>query len=216
MATDPVPPIAADAALRRLLEGNRRFVSQTLAAPNRSAARRLEVATGQAPFAAVLGCADSRMPIEVIFDQGIGDLFVVRVAGNIVTKENAASLEFAVTTFGVPLVLILGHSRCGAVQATVESIRSGVVLPGSLPNLTRAIQPAVMQTLGLPGDPVENAGRANVRLGVDQLTAYDSFLADRIRAGTVCVVGGYYDLETGRVEIITPAPPAGRSGPGDH
>lgn len=189
-------------ALQRLLDGNQRFVSDVLLNPNRSAERRAQVAPSQEPFAVILGCSDSRVSPEVIFDQGVGDLFVVRVAGNVVTDEGAASIEYAVTTFGTPLVLVLGHNRCGAVQAAVKVASTGATLPGSLPALVRALQPAVTATKRQPGDPVENAGRANVSLAVGGLTAFDASLADRVRSGSLRVAGGYYDLDTGLVEII--------------
>ncbi len=197
-ATQPSP----DEALQRLIEGNARFVAGTLQNPNQTLARVQQVAPAQLPFAAIVGCADSRVPPEIVFDQGVGDLFVVRVAGNIVTEEGAASLEYAVATFGTPLILVLGHTRCGAVDAAIKSVQTGSVLPGSLPSLVRALQPAVEASAGQPGDPVDNAARANIARTVAELRTYDTYLAERIQRGQLKIAGGYYDLDSGRVQII--------------
>src|SRR5262249_34704867 len=148
--------VGPDEALNRLMEGNQRFVDDILANPNQSAARRVQISAKQEPFAAILGCADSRLPPELIFDQGLGDLFVARVAGNVVTDELPASLEYAATVLKVQLIMVLGHTRCGAIQAAVDVNNNGTVLPGTLPSLVRAIQPAIAQTRALPGDPVDN------------------------------------------------------------
>jgi carbonic anhydrase len=205
-ATAPVAPVApmvvtsrtSDMALRQLLEGNQRYVEAKLAHPNQTLARLTEVAAGQAPFAAVLGCADSRVPPEIIFDRGLGDLFIVRGAGNFADDMAIGSLEFAVTALGVPMIFVLGHERCGAVQAAV----GGIAPTGSVGNLIRAIQPAVERTRGMEGDPVENAATANVQIVVENLRNTGPILAEKVKKGELLIVGGKYDLDTGVVTQV--------------
>lgn len=184
------------------MAGNERYVARKARRPNQTAARRAEVAKGQWPFAIVLGCADSRVPPEIVFDQGLGDLFVVRVAGNIVDAGGIASIEYAVEHLGARLVLVLGHERCGAVAAAVEAAGKPGDLPGHLGSLLRPIAPAVEQAKGQPGDLLDNAVRANVTLAVGHLKASEPILAGPVREGRVRVVGGRYDLQSGRVELI--------------
>lgn len=185
-------------ALQKLMEGNHRYVSSKFARPNSSAKRRADVAKGQHPFAVILGCADSRVPPEIVFDQGLGDLFVVRVAGNIADPASIGSIEYAVEHLGVRLVLVLGHERCGAVDATVK----GADAPGHIGKLVDAIRPAVEKIKDQPGDMVDNAVRANVKLVVEQLETSEGILTDRVVEGKLKIVGGRYDLETGIVEPV--------------
>ena len=190
--------VTADQAEKMLKDGNQRFVKDKVKHPRRGEMRIKEVAKGQNPFAVIVGCSDSRVPLEVIFDQGMGDLFIVRLAGNIVDKAALASVEFAVGSLGVPLVVVLGHQRCGAVAAALQ----GGKVPGHLSTLVKAIQPAVDETKGKPGDPLDNAVRANVKVMVDKLRTSEPILAPAIKAGKVKVIGAYYDLDTGVVSFM--------------
>ncbi len=194
-----------DAVLARLLEGNKRFVNGQLEHPGRKPEDFKALAEGQAPLAAIVGCADSRAAPELIFDQGVGDLFVVRVAGNIVSGAGPTvkgSLEFAVAELGVRLIMVLGHSQCGAVKAAIKHIDDKDVLPGSIGDLIDPIRPAVRAVTGQPGDKLTNVIKANVLAGVDRLKTLDPILAKFAKNGELKVVGGSYELRTGAVEIF--------------
>lgn len=201
--------IAADEALVRLREGNRRFVSGE---PSREAgvshARLAELAKEQRPFAIVLGCSDSRVPAEIVFDQGLGDLFVIRVAGNVVAPSQVGSVEFAAARFGTRLVVVLGHSQCGAVSATLEELRQpSHDQSRNLRSIVDRVRPAVEPLLGteLGGDPdalVRHAVRANVGLSVNHLRHGSEILEQLIQEEGLRVVGAEYDLETGVVEFF--------------
>jgi carbonic anhydrase len=190
--------LTPDAALQQLVDGNNRFVDRKRQNPNQTPARLIEVAQGQRPFAAILGCADSRVPTEVIFDQGFGDIFVVRVAGNIATTEEIASQEFGTLVLGAKVLLVLGHSRCGAVDAAIK----GGDFPGLIESLVQAIRPAVDSSEGQPGDRLENAVKANVKMQVKRLQV-SSVLSKLVEEGKLKLVGGYYDLDTGKVSLIS-------------
>ncbi len=190
--------ITPDAALQKLMDGNRRYIDQKRTFPDQSRSRILEVAKGQNPFATILGCSDSRVAPEILFDQGLGDLFDIRVAGNFIDNVVLGNMEYAVVELGVPLLVVLGHERCGAVKAALD----GKPVPGHIGSLVRAIKPAVSATKGQPGDAWDNAVRANVKMSVKNLKARSPILAKAIKAGTLKVVGGRYDLDTGTVEII--------------
>ena len=205
--------ISAREALGRLREGNGRFVSgvrngDILA--NRT--RRIELASGQEPFGIILGCSDSRVPAEIVFDQGLGDLFVIRVAGNIVASSQVGSVEFAAERFHTPLVVVLGHTRCGAVEATIEELK----LPreGQSPNLRSIvdrIRPSVEVLLAteLKHDPdalMEHAIRTNVRASVNQLRHGSHVLEQLIQQERLLVVGAEYSLETGVVDFFDGVP----------
>jgi carbonic anhydrase len=192
------PGITSDEALQKLIEGNRRHLSGAFTITQRLAERRQQVAKAQHPFAAILGCSDSRLPPEIVFDHSLGDLFVVRVAGNIVDMNGLASLEFAATQFATPLILVLGHARCGAVAAALAETK----VPGHIVSLVDAIKPAVVMSKGQPGDPLDNAIRANIRHTVEDLKTSQPILGDLVKAGTLKVVGAIYSLDTGKVEII--------------
>jgi carbonic anhydrase len=195
----PTPrPISSDEALQKLIEGNRRHLSGEFTITQRLAERRQQVAKAQHPFAAILGCSDSRLPPEIVFDHSLGDLFVVRVAGNIVDMNGLASLEFAATQFGTPLIMVLGHARCGAVAAALAEAK----VPGHIVSLVDAIKPAIAMSKGQPGDPLDNAIRANIRHTVDDLRTSQPILGDLVKAGTLKVVGALYSLDTGKVEIV--------------
>jgi carbonic anhydrase len=190
--------LTPDQALAQLMEGNQRFVESKRLNPHQGTARLAEVASGQAPFAAILSCADSRVVPEIVFDQGIGDLFVVRVAGNIAIIEDIASEEYAVGVLGTPLLMVLGHERCGAVAAALE----GGELPGVIESLVFAIRPAVEASQGESGDRLTNAIKRNVSLQVQRLQN-SSVISSAVRAGKLKVVGAYYDLDTGAISLVS-------------
>ncbi len=198
----PEPAIAQndltpDAALKQLMDGNKRFVDRKRLNPRQDFGRLTEVAQSQKPFAAMLGCADSRVPSEIIFDQGFGDLFVCRVAGNIATPEEIGSLEFGTLVLGAKVLMVVGHERCGAVSATIK----GAQVPGQIGSLIDAIKPAVESSKNQPGDSLENAVKANVMLQASRLKA-SPVISKLIQENKLKVVGGYYDLDTGTVTII--------------
>jgi carbonic anhydrase len=186
-----------DEALRQLMAGNERFVTQKRKSPNQDVVRLNEVAKGQKPYAAILGCADSRVPSEIVFDQGLGDLFVCRVAGNIAIAEEVGSLEFGTAVLGAKILMVMGHERCGAVDATLK----GASVPGQIGSLLDAIRPSLAKAKDLPGDPLENACKANVAYQVEQLKK-SPVLAELITAGKLKIVGGYYDLDKGTVSLV--------------
>ncbi|MGB8170705.1 MAG: carbonic anhydrase, partial [Chthoniobacteraceae bacterium] len=186
---------------QRLLEGNARFVAGQLQHPHQDAARRSEVATGQQPFAVVIGCSDSRTSPEILFDQGLGDLFVVRLAGNIVDDAALGSVEFAVASLGARLIVVLGHEKCGAVKATVETVNGGARPPGHIGDIVDAIRPAALVAAPRAGDPVENAIGENVREVVARLQQASPVLAPFLKSGELQVVGARYDLAAGQVQL---------------
>lgn len=192
------PAISAEQALKLLLEGNQRFVAGKLEHPNQTPERRAEVAKGQHPFAAVLACSDSRTPPEIIFDRGLGDIFTVRVAGNVADQVVIESLEYSVKHLGVRVVMVLGHRRCGAVTAAVEGHEEANEDVGPM---LKELKPAVRATRGMPGDPVENAVRENVKLVMKNLAASEE-LSAMVRSGELKIVGGIYDLDTGTIEML--------------
>ncbi len=187
----------AHSSLQALKEGNRRYVTGRAQHPRQDAARRQETCPQQRPFAVILGCSDSRVPPELIFDQGIGDLFVIRTAGHVVDRAALGSVEYAMEHLGVPLVVVLGHTHCGAVTAAVHSAPAEDA--PHIGYLVEAILPAVRQTADLPGDPVANAIDTHIRLTVEALVAASPVLAERSRSGALRIVGARYDLESGEV-----------------
>lgn len=197
--------VNAGEALRRLLAGNKRFVKGQCLSPRRSPKRVRAVAEAQYPEAAVVGCADSRVPPEILFDVGVGDIFVVRVAGNVIGGAGVSvegSIEYAVAELNVPLIVVLGHSGCGAVKAAMKQIDAKNPLPGAINGLVELIQPAVAKSRKMPGDPLENAIRENVNIGVERLDGLEPILARRVEDGRLKVVGAVYDLKTGAVTLV--------------
>ncbi len=191
-----------DAALTLLTEGNARYVANQPRERDFSA-NRANAALGQAPFAAILGCADSRVAPELAFDQKPGDLFVVRVAGNFVTDEGLGSLEFGAAVLGTRLIMVLGHTECGAVKATVEALQKGNKLPGHIAGLVRAMKPGIEPVLQKGGaDLVAQATVANVRYNVERLGQASPILSGLIAKKQLRVVGGVYDLATGKVSLV--------------
>lgn len=191
------PAVTPDAALAELKAGNDHHVNKQYRRPNQTAARQRELASGQHPHAAILSCADSRVAPEIIFDQGLGDLFDVRVAGNVAGDPEIASLEYAAEHLDVPLFVVVGHQKCGAVSATIEAGQDAA--PGHLPSLVNLIRPAVQASTGLPGDRVANAVRLNVENVVRQLRESQPVLEGMCAKGRIRVVGAVYSLDTGKV-----------------
>ena len=200
-APDGPPP---DDVIQRLLEGNKRFVKGEAKGPRRSPEDFRPLAEGQRPVATIVGCADSRVAPELLFDQGVGDLFVVRVAGNVLSGAGAlmkGSIEYGVAELGVSLIMVLGHSECGAVKATISHMDDKEPLPGSIGLLISRIRPAVLKAKGRPGDLLDNAIRANVEIGVRELRGLQPIVARALTRGRVKVVGALYDLRTGSVTL---------------
>jgi carbonic anhydrase len=194
--------ITANDAMYRLTVGNQRYRTGRTQHLNSTVGRRVAVAPSQLPWAVVLSCSDSRVPPEVVFDRGIGDLFVARVAGNTVEDALLGSMEFAVATYAVPLLVVLGHERCGAVQGAVDMVTKGATFPGHLSAMIDPIRPAAEEARAAGGDIVDAAVRANVRLNVARLKESEPLLAPKVRANQLRIVGARYDLETGRVDFI--------------
>jgi carbonic anhydrase len=190
--------ITPTAALERLMAGNRRYVADQLERPNQDPARRAEVVRGQYPFAAVLSCSDSRVPSEIIFDCGLGDLFIVRTAGHVLGPAALGSLEYSAESLAVPLIMVVGHSQCGAVTAVVAD---GAELPGAMRSLGLFIQPALERAKARPGNLLANTIHSNTARTVDLLRQSEPFLRPRVEAGRLLIVGAYYDLETGVVTL---------------
>ncbi|HTU82932.1 MAG TPA: carbonic anhydrase [Candidatus Acidoferrales bacterium] len=190
-----------EAALALLKEGNARFVSgQSKCGP--LTARVIELEAGQAPFAIVLGCSDSRVPIETIFDQIPGNVFVVRVAGNFLTTDGLGSIEYGVAALKASLLVVLGHSACGAVKATVDFLKDGNPQPGHIQSLVTAIEPAAKAARSAPGDWLSNAIAENVRQNVHASTARSTIVSDAVNSGKLEVVGAVYELGTGKVAFL--------------
>jgi len=198
-APNAIPPAAA---LDRLMHGNARYAANEPVEKDFSVGRAARV-EAQFPIAAILGCSDSRVSPELLFDQGPGDLFVVRLAGNFLDDDGFASLEYAVQFLGAPLVMVLGHTNCGAVAAAVKVVKERAELPGHLPELIKAIEPAVIAAHGRhPSDLVAAAIEENVRINVKRLIDDAPIMSDALAAKKIAVSGGIYDLATGKVNLI--------------
>lgn len=200
-------------ALDRLREGNRRFASDaTEMDPRLTRDRRGELVDGQEPFAVILGCSDSRVPVELVFDQGLGDLFVIRVAGNIVAPSQTGSVEFAAEQFGMRLVVVLGHTSCGAIRATVQALRTPGLNPSrNLSSIVERIRPSVETLLAAEPRPdsealLKLAVRANVRAATEQLRRGSEILERLIQKDGLLVVGAEYDLASGAVDFFDGVP----------
>lgn len=190
----------ADDALKRLMEGNKRYVSGHAKGPNRSPARRAELAKSQHPVAIVVSCSDSRVPPELLFDQGFGDVFVVRTAGNIVDPIALGSIEYAVDHLGTKLVLVLGHERCGAVTAAMQ----GGDAPGNIKSIVDAIKPAIEKGKARytgHGELLDSCIKSNVKLVAEKIRTTAPILSEKVEDGMLKVVGAYYDLDTGMVDM---------------
>ena len=194
----------AGQALNRLMEGNLRWVQGNLAHPNRSAERREELAGGQSPFATVFSCIDSRVPPEIVFDCGLGDLAVVRSGGHVLDESAVmASLQFSAAQLGTPLLMVLGHQACGAVRAAIQAIDQGQDLPGSLGVIVEALRPAHAQASAADeaGDLVQRTVQTHTRLTVQRLTGAP-LMAPLVEGGELRVVGAYYSLDSGTVTLL--------------
>lgn len=199
------PAMNPDEALKELLTGNERFVKGQTKNPRRSPEEFTALAAAQFPEAVVVSCADSRVAPELLFDVGVGDIFVVRVAGNVIGGAGVTvkgSIEYAVAELNVPLILVLGHSGCGAVKSAMKHIDAKDSLPGAINGLVELVKPAVHKSKGMPGDALENAIAMNVQLGVDKLNRLDPIVAPRVKEGKLKVVGGVYDLKSGAVRML--------------
>jgi carbonic anhydrase len=202
-AAAPAPdPISPDEALRRIMEGNTRYIAGNLTTKDFSVGRSARAAA-QYPIAAILSCADSRVSPELAFDQGPGELFVVRLAGNFVNNDGLASLEYGVRFLGVPLIMVLGHSDCGAMAAAIKVVQDNTQLPGHLPELVNSLKPAIETARQKgPGDLLLEATAENVRINVKRLSDADPVVSELVRQEKVKVVGGVYDIGTGKVSFV--------------
>ncbi|MBU0943744.1 MAG: carbonic anhydrase [Proteobacteria bacterium] len=190
----------ADEALQTLKDGNARFVAGKLEHPNHCEESRQSLATGQEPIATILSCADSRVPPVDIFDQGLGDLFVVRVAGNVIGDHTLGSIEYAVKHLHTPLVIVMGHSKCGAITA----VASGVFLEGHIASIGPAIQTAIKDVKHLEGDLITNASKALARQISKKITESEPIIADMVKNGKVIITPAYYDIDSGVVRFLEP------------
>jgi carbonic anhydrase len=197
----PQNVLSPSASLKRLLKGNARYV-EGVSLRHDFKHEREALVGGQNPYAAILSCADSRIAPEYAFDSGRGDLFVCRVAGNFANNESVASLEYAVAVLGAPLILVLGHDSCGAVSATIKSLKDDATLPGHMPSLVTGIAPAVKAVSQQAGDVLGNAIRQNVIDNVAKLGSATPILSAAVAQGKLKVAGGIYRLRDGRVEMV--------------
>lgn len=194
----PLLGVSPDQAWQRLAEGNTRYVTGKAIHPNQGAERRRELTNGQSPFAIILTCADSRVSPELFFDQGLGVLFVLRNAGNVLDDHILGSMEYAFEHLHVGLIVVIGHEKCGAVSAAV----AGGEAPGHIHSVVDAIEPVLEKTKSLPGDKVDNAVRANAQRAVEILTHVEPILKPAISAGRLKVLAARYDLGTGQIELL--------------
>jgi len=190
--------ITGKEALQKLADGNKRYIAQKPIHPNQTTDRRRELVKGQKPFAAILSCSDSRVPPEVIFDQGLGDLFVIRVAGNVLDTTTIASAEYAAEHLDVPILVVLGHSKCGAVTAAVNS--GGT--EGHIGDLMKIIEPAVKKARDMDGDLIDNAIKVNVEMVVEQLKELSPVISHLVSESKLEIIGALYDLESGEFMVL--------------
>lgn len=190
--------ITPDEALKLLMEGNQRFVSDKSNRPNQSLKDLQAVSKSQKPFAAILSCADSRVPSEIVFDRGFGDLFICRVAGNVVTPEETGSLEFGTLVLGAKVLLVMGHKKCGAVDATIK----GAQVPGQIASLLDAIKPSLAKLDPKKAEQLEEAVKANVMYQVEKIQQ-SPVIAQLVKDGQLKVVGGYFDFDSGKISLIS-------------
>ncbi|MTJ12045.1 carbonic anhydrase [Anabaena sp. UHCC 0187] len=192
-------PVSAEEAKRRLIEGNRRFINQNRQYPNQTKRRLQSVSKKQYPYAAILGCADSRVPPEIIFDQGLGDLFVVRIAGNIASNETIGSLEYSAANLGTQLIVVLGHKGCGAVSAAMDNQPDD----GNIGSVVDGIKPSLSQNPRMRGNINDNAVINNIEYQARKLQNNSQIIDRLIRDNRLKIVGAYYDIDTGRVRFLT-------------
>jgi carbonic anhydrase len=197
----PANNVTPAAALKLLMDGNRRYVTG-VSKRHDFKNEREALTRGQNPYAGILSCADSRIAPEYAFDSGRGDLFVCRVAGNFLNDDAVASFEYAVAVLNTPLLMVLGHRSCGAVDAAIKSIKDNTILPGHLPSLVSAISPAVKAVANQPGNTLDNAIKQNVVLNVEKLKSATPIIDRAVADQKVRVVGAVYNLDTGRVDLV--------------
>ena len=203
LTQEPQNVISPDAALERLMQGNARYAANAPEQRDYSAGRAARV-SAQHPIAAILSCSDSRVAPELVFDQGLGDIFVVRLAGNFLDDDGLASLEYAVKFLGAPLLMVLGHTNCGAIAAAVKVVMERATLPGHLPELIKSIEPAVIAAHGKhPSDLVAAAIEENVKLNVKRMHDDEPIFSEALAAKKIAAVGGVYDLATGKVNLLS-------------
>jgi carbonic anhydrase len=195
------PVTTPDEALARLMEGNQRYVGNKTVDPNQTSDRRVALTGEQHPFATIFSCVDSRVPPELVFDRGLGDLFVIRTAGQAVDNAVLGSLQFGVAELKIPLLVVMGHQSCGAVKATLEAVENGTTAPAQIGVLVEDIRPAIEATEGMEGDHLANAVDENVRLVVERLN-HTPILQEAVAAGTLKIVGTRYDFGTGEVVVL--------------
>lgn len=193
--------MTANEALTLLLEGNERYANMQSSYPDQTIERRNEVAGGQHPFAIIFGCVDSRVPPELVFDQGLGDLLVIRTAGHVIGDAALGSIEFGVEELGIPLIVVLGHEKCGAVAATITAVEQNIVAHDKIQTLVDHIKPAVEQARNQPGDLCHNAILSNIELVVNTLKE-TPLLQEFVEKGKLTIVGACYELETGKVVLL--------------
>jgi carbonic anhydrase len=194
--------LTGDQALVKLMEGNLRYRTAKQEHPDQSTERRIEVAKAQAPFATILTCSDSRVAPEILFDQGLGDLFVLRTAGNVLADVVIGSIEYAVEHLKTPLIMVLGHERCGAVSAAVDMVTKGATFPGHIGSLADAIEPAVEQVKDEEGDLVDLTVKANAIMVCKELAKTEPILSEATKARKLLIVAARYDLDEGKVELL--------------
>lgn len=192
----PIPQTPEE-AIARLKEGNARFINDQSAHPNREDNRKIIQAQKQTPFASIMSCSDSRVPSEIIFDQGLGDLFIVRTAGQAAATASFGSLEFSVAVLGVKLIVVMGHEKCGAVAGAIGTAK----LPGHIEDLVNIIRPGIKEYIGKP-EKLEEAGKANVLAEVEALKNLNPILSTYVKEGKIKIIPAYYHLETGQVEFL--------------
>ncbi len=190
-------PQTPEEAIARLKEGNARFINDQSAHPNRDDNRKIIQALKQTPFASIMSCSDSRVPSEIVFDQGLGDLFIVRTAGQAPAVASFGSLEFSVAVLGVKVIVVMGHEKCGAVAGAIGTTK----LPGHIEDLVNIIRPGIKEFIGKP-EKLEEAGKANVLAEVEALKKLDPILSQYLKEGKIKIIPAYYHLETGQVEFL--------------
>ena len=191
-----------DQALAALKEGNDKFITDAPYRQVNDRDRRLEIARGQTPFSVLVSCSDSRVPPELLFGRGLGELFIVRIAGNTVDTTALGSIEYGVVELGVTLVVVLGHEKCGAVDAAVKVVKENATFPGAIGQMIEPIVPAVLRAQAQPGDLLDNAIRENVRRTVNRLRTSEALLQEPLRSGKLKIVGARYDLDNGDVDFF--------------
>jgi carbonic anhydrase len=201
-AAGPKTTLTPDQALALLKEGNDKFITDAPYRQVNDRDRRIEIARGQTPFAVLVSCSDSRVPPELLFGRGLGELFIVRNAGNTVATTALGSIEYAVAELGVPLVVVLGHEKCGAVDAAVKVVKENATFPGAIGQMVEPIVPAVLKAQSQSGDLLENALRENVRRTVNRLRTSETLFQELLRVGKLKIVGARYDLDNGDVDFF--------------